>query len=725
MSSLLVNPWLLASIVGGVLLILLIAVVPENVANVVGQIFQLVGRLVNALAGEAEAGATALFSIVHGVFVVSGQPKKSSEEQKAPAPVTEAPAAKTAAGDPPAAKEGATQERAQPTASATATTSAASTQRVEEDAPFMWVAETIFVRLIYLATVIIVVGSDFVFAILRLQAVLFPSLPTPVHDLALLSLLTGGLFVAIVLLTGALTLDFLNVLPPPARLFPNLDDGKRRLLLVISVLSFVLSILTVGALFLQGQLLISLADTFPVGAIALATLIGVLQVLVVFLGAWGAIRGLAILLALLGGIVGLVLHLVAVLLRWVGDALDVVGTSILRDLIYGIATIFGHRHEQSPRATAISNVLSIVGYGDRSSSFTALLCEDVVHMYARAGLLAAGAYAEEPSVREDVRSRLARVGVNNISPLSTNGIEPLLTLQNQVIRAYHGKGASNKVLLWIVDGEKAAQCTATLAALKSELPDLSITVLCLLPPGGIRSREPFTQLTKLATQRVGKGDTAINTTIVVDDRSPLYRILGEPIADHLVARSLSGMLLAPLHNPANPSFVTVVRSLNEAGFAFAALATDSAGIVTAEGGSGSGAGTGRRSKGSGSVSPELALSRTEELTKRLLTGASASTVEQTPDSNQQALYVNFVVPIAARSPEFSKFRGLISNSLADDYGIYLYGVVDGEGVDLSESTLTSKGDRYTQVGVLYGIGDVERLQRASAPHNGQQVVDSH
>lgn len=586
----------------------------------------------------------------------------------------------------------------------------------------MWVAETIFVRLLYLATVVIVIGSDFVFAILRLQAVLFPSLPTPVHDLTLLSLLTGGLFVAIVLLTGALTLDFLNVLPPPARLFPDLDDGKRRLLLVISVLSFVLSILTVGALFLQGQLLTSLADSFPLGAIALATLIGVLQVLVVFLGAWGAIRGLAILLALLGGVIGLVLHIIALILRWVGDALDVIGTSILRDLIYGIAAIFGHRREQSPRANGISNMLSIVGYGDRSSSFTALLCEDVVHMYARAGLLAAGAYAEEPSVREDVRSRLARVGVNNISPLSNHDAEPLLTLKNHVIRAYHGKGASNKVLLWIVDGEKAAQCTATLASLKTELPDLSITVLCLLPPGGIRSREPFTQLTKLATQKLVKGDTAINTTIVVDDRSPLYRILGEPIADHLVARSLSGMLLAPLHNPANPSFVTVVRSLNEAGFAFAALATDSAGIVTAEpGGSPAGA---RQSKGSGSVSPELALARTEELTKRLLTGARATTVEVPPDSKQQALYVNFVVPIASRSPEFSKFRGLISNSLADEYGIYLYGVVDGEGVDLSESVLTSKGDRYTQVGVLYGVGDVESLQRAAASYMASKVVDS-
>jgi hypothetical protein len=570
------------------------------------------------------------------------------------------------------------------------------------------------------------VGSDFVFAILRLQAVLFPSLPAPVRDLTFLSLLTGAFFVAIVLLTGALTLDFLNVLPLRARLFPDLDDGKRRLLLAISVLSFVLSILVVGALFFQGQLLTSLADTFPPGAVALATLIGVLQVLVVFLGAWGAIRGLAILLALVGGVVGLILHLAALVLRWVADAFDVIGTSILPDLIYGIAAIFGHRRERPARTSAISNVLSIIGYGDRSSSFTALLCEDVVRMYARAGLLATGIIAEEPSVREDVRSRLARLGVNNISPLSNHDAEPLFSLKSRIIRAYQGKGASNQVLLWIVDGEKAGQCTGTLAALKSELPDLSITVLCLLPPGGIRSGEPFTQLRKLATQKLvrgetAKGETAISTTIVVDDRSPLYRILGEPSADQLVARSLSGMLLAPLHNPANPSFVTVVRNLNEAGYAFAALSTDSAGIVTKD--SPVSTSNARRSTGSGSVSPEIALSRTEEVTRRLLTGASATTVEQSPDSMQSSLYLNFVVPISARSPEFSKYRGLISNWLADEYAIYLYGVVDGEGVDLSESMPTSKGDRYSQVGVLYGISEVELSQRSAAPHARAVGVD--
>jgi hypothetical protein len=254
--------------------------------------------------------------------------------------------------------------------------------------------------------------------------------------------------------------------------------------------------------------------------------------------------------------------------------------------------------------------------------------------------------------------------------------------------------------------------TATLADLKREMPDLSVTVLCLLPPGGIRSGDPLGQLRKLATQKVADRDgTAIGAAILVDDQSPLYRIFGEPMADQLVARSLSGMLLAPLHSPTNPSFVTVQRNLNEAGYTFAALSIDSAGIVAADApGGASGA---RRSTGSGSISPEEALNRTKVVAGRLLTGSTATTVEKTPGEKQSGLYLNFIVPISARTPEFAKYRGLISNWLAEQ-SLYLYGVVEGEGIDVSEIMPNSKGDRYAQVGILYGLADADLPQRAIA-----------
>src|SRR5262249_20815165 len=150
---------------------------------------------------------------------------------------------------------------------------------------------------------------------------------------------------------------------------------------------------------------------------------------------------------------------------------------------------------------------------------------------------------------------------------------------------------------------------------------------------------------------------------------------------------------------ANPSFVNVVRSLNEAGQAFAALSVDSVGIVTSQP-SGGKPGPNRTS-GGGSVSPEMAQGRTEEVAHHLLTGSSATTVQQPPASDRAALYLSFIVPITARSPEASQFRGIISNWLADAHSIFLYSVVTGEGIDLSEKYPMSKGDRYAQVGVLY------------------------
>jgi hypothetical protein len=687
MQAFLANPGLIAAIVGGLLLLLVIAVAPENLSNVVGELFQLVGRLVTGLASEAEAGAEALFGIVRGVFTFH----KTGTTKPTPTPG----ARQTDSAQPSSSSSAATTTQAPP---AQGTPSAGGQE--EEETPFAWVAETIFIRLLYLATVVVIVVSDFIFAILRLQAVLFPSLPAPTQDLSRLSLLTGALLVSIVLLSGALTLDFFNVLPPPARLFPNLAPGKRRLLLVISILSFVLSIVVVGALFLEGQLLISLAATSPAGAIALATLIGVLQVLVVFIGAWGAVRGLAIILALLGGIVGIVLHLVALLLRWVGDAFDVIGTSVIPELIFGIAAIFGHRRERPARPSSVSNVLSIVGYGDRSSAFTALLCEDVLGMYGRAGLLAAGVYAEEPAVRDTVRRRLGQLGVNNISPVANNDHDPLNSLRTHVLRAYQRKGESNKLLLWVVDGEQAVRCASTLSDLKREMHDLSIAVVCLLPPGGVRGASPYPVLEKLATHKESATvEPAISTTILVDDQSPLYKIYGEPIADHMVARSLSGMLLAPLHNPSNPSFVAVTRSINQAGFVFSALAADSKGIVTS---SASGGAAGRPAAGSGSVAPEQALARAQVITEELLKNPSTVTYDARPTADEPSLYLNFVVPISASSPEFVTFRGQISHFLAE-HSIYLYSVTDGDGIDLSEREPSAKGDRYTQVGLLYGV----------------------
>jgi hypothetical protein len=672
-------------IAGGVLLFLLLCIfATDYLANVVSQLFEIVGRLVNDFARETEAASHTLKGLLAGVLDPHTHPTR--ERARAPTSSESESASSTEA---PAGKQSASAQ--------------------DEDRPEIWIAEIIFTRLLYLVTVVVVVGSDFVLAILRLQAVLFPTLPTPVRDLSALSLLIGGLFVSIVLLTGALTLDFMDVLPKAVRLFPDITTGQRIFLLFVSVISFVLSLVAVGLLFFQGQVLTSLANANPVGAVFLATLIGVLQVLVVFLGAWGAIRGLAILLALLGGLIGVALHLVAIALRWVGDAIDLLGTVVLRNLILAIAALFGRREAQQVRAPSATSALSIVGFGDRSSSFTALLCEDVATMYGRSGLLAGGTYSSEPAVQDAAHARLVRAGVNDISPLSAHDTEPLVTLKTHLLATYQRKKAVNKVLLWVVDGERAAQAAGMLQDLKREAPDLTITILCLLPPEGIRKSDPFGVLGKLFVLKQGANDTTITTTIIVDDRSPLYIHHGEPLADRLVARTLSGMLLAPQHSTGNPSFLTVMRGLTDDGKPFAALAIDSDGVATT---SQDTARAGSQSRGSGSVAPETALDATTDLANKLLTGATATTIAETLNKPYAAgPYISFIVPITAKRPEFASYRGLISRWLADEKDLYLYGVVQGQGVETPESA--TKSNRHVQVGVLYAVKNIAGLNRAS------------
>jgi hypothetical protein len=90
------------------------------------------------------------------------------------------------------------------------------------------------------------------------------------------------------------------------------------------------------------------------------------------------------------------------------------------------------------------------------------------------------------------------------------------------------------------------------------------------------------------------------------------------------------------------------------------------------------------------------------ITEELLKNPSTVTYETRPTADEPSLYVNFVVPISANSPEFVEFRGQISHFLAE-HSIYLYSVTDGDGVDLSAREPSSKGDRYAQVGLLYGM----------------------
>jgi len=594
----------------------------------------------------------------------------------------------------------------------------AETPPAPEEIHATWIGEVLISHVLYLVAGVIIVISDFVFTVLRLQAVLFPDLPIS-PQLARLSDLSGALFVSMIFLTGALTLDFLGVLPPPARLFPTMDDNKRRLFLAIALGAFLLNMVVVGALFFAGQTLISYASTWPLGALIIATLIGVLQVLVMFLAAWGVIRGLSALLALSLGLLGIALDLVALILTWTHEALRTVGEHLVPDLVFGVAGIFRANPEHAPRPTpTTSNVLAVVGYGATSSDFTAHLCADVVGLYSRTSLIAAGAYADDFHTIDDVSRRLSRLGVNNITTVGQEGA-PLQTLRDNIVRAYHNRGEVPTTLLWVVDGEKLEQCLEVFPDLKRTLGNVNMTVVCFLPQT-VRDQQPYRELLRLSSPDQHAGNPPITMTVLIDRRSPLYRTLGDLHHHKALARGLAGMTLAPVHHAANQSFLSMIRSMNAAGYHFAALAVDSTGLVAAR--PQRGMLSWWRPEEQGEVSWKDALTKMEDVTQEMVENGVGSSIMSRPDPRRVPVYVSYMAPLPVRSHDYTQFKSAMSAWLAQNYNIEALSVVQGGGVDLSASKPEKRGDRYAQVSLLYGIPDSEiaRLLPEKAPTQDAQ-----
>jgi hypothetical protein len=566
-----------------------------------------------------------------------------------------------------------------------------------------WIGEVIISHVLYLVAGVIIVVADFAFTVLRLQAVLFPDLPIS-PALSSLSNLSGALFVAMVFLTGALTLDFLGVLPPPARLFPTIDDKKRRVFLTLSIITFVLNMAVVGLLFFAGQTLISYASTWPLGSQIIATMVGVLQVLVMFLAAWGVIRGLSALLALSLGVFGLVFEFLAMILSWIHDALRTLGEHLVPDLVFGIAAIFRPSPEHAPRPSPTSsNVLSIVGYGNTSSDFMAQLCADVTQLYTRSSLIAAGAYADDYHTVDDVRRRLNRLAINNITTSGHEGT-PLRTLRDNIVRAFHKRGDVQTTLLWVVDGEKLHECLAVFPDLKRTLGRVNITVVCFTPQA-IRDRRPYDELMRLSTPDQNDGAPPVTLTVLIDRRSPLFRAYGDHHHGKVLARGLAGMTLAPIHNASNQSFLTVIQNLNAAGYHFAALSVDSTGLVAArpQGGMLSWV----RPEEQGEVVWQDALHRLADLTEGMIADGVGSTIMGRPDPGRVPVYVSYMAPLPAHSHDYAQFKSGMSAWLAQHYNIEALSVVQGVGADLSASKPEKRGDQHGQVSILYGVPDNE------------------
>jgi hypothetical protein len=228
--------------------------------------------------------------------------------------------------------------------------------------------------------------------------------------------------------------------------------------------------------------------------------------------------------------------------------------------------------------------------------------------------------------------------------------------------------------------------------------------MCFLPQT-IRDQQPYRELMRLSSREQNSDNPPVTTTILVDRRSPLYRSLGDLHHDNALARGLAGMTLAPIHNAANQSFVTIIQNLNRAGYHFAALAVDSTGLVAAH--PHRGALNWRTNTGSGTVLWQDALTRAQDLTKVMIEDGAGSSLAQRLDLSRVPLYANYLLPIPVHSSHYTQFRSRMSSWLAERYHIEALSVVQGGGVDLSDRHPEKQGDRYAQVCLLYGVPDSE------------------
>ncbi len=158
-----------------------------------------------------------------------------------------------------------------------------------------------------------------------------------------------------------------------------------------------------------------------------------------------------------------------------------------------------------PRSTT-SNVLSIVGYGNTSSDFMAQLCADVTQLYTRSSLIAAGAYADDYHTVDDVRRRLNRLAINNIttSAMRERRCRPCATIScapitNAAMCRRRCCGS------WMA--RSSASASDVFPDLKRTLSRVNITVVCFMPQN-VRDRQPYRELLRLSSPESARGQSA-------------------------------------------------------------------------------------------------------------------------------------------------------------------------------------------------------------------------
>ncbi len=502
-----INPVALGAVVAFVILSILTVRAPKNAAQLLGAPFAIVGLLLGQLAKLLENIGQPIFTFVKLAFAI----RRSATSSTDAASMTVAPPALPApAGDggrvtissvppfdaswgslpsdqtqppeydPSAQVPMAPQRPYEASQPESVPELVGATPAVAEESnnPNLIIAVALL-HLSFLAAGAIVILSDFVFSVLRLQAVLFPTLPIS-PDLASLGDLSGLLLVSLAYLTGALFAEFFDILPKEAQVFAGLTGKRRQTMLWIAIGTFLLNIAVVVLLFAGGQILTSLQATFPGLAIALAMLLAALQVIVIALSAWGAIRGLGVVAGLAG--LGIVIAdaLIATVLRWLSNALKLIGedsferddgTSVeglIHSLIFGLHRAINSSSTTTSKVPPKGTKLAFIAVGESSGDLALQLAADFTHLHTREDPLVVGVYTADDGRDGNLREEIRQLGATDISPSPADAKSaPLAALRRNLVRAYEKSKSAELRVVWLVDGAQVASCTQVLGEILS------------------------------------------------------------------------------------------------------------------------------------------------------------------------------------------------------------------------------------------------------------------
>jgi hypothetical protein len=223
--------------------------------------------------------------------------------------------------------------------------------------------------------------------------------------------------------------------------------------------------------------------------------------------------------------------------------------------------------------------MAIIGIGPQSSVFTAELASEIAAGPNDHGVIAIGVYDGNTKSGNRAQRRIRQKRLPTIVVAQDEHVSPSLRRQNDIWQLARQLISKNPdILLCVVDADWLFDCKVDLQTLKRSIRGTAITLVCYTGENFREVNRESPGETARSVLRFLFENAVIDRVFVIKTNSPLSKSAPKS-QDKLVAKSLAGILLAPLYEsePQNPSFEQQMKSLDST--KFLALAVGSRGVV--------------------------------------------------------------------------------------------------------------------------------------------------